>query len=490
MADTATGVEPETNPEVEALLREQRRELAAPMPHSERLAEWSVGLAFVLAAAGVLVVGGTEGFDAQTFAVMLVAYAAASRARFEIGSGSTDPTLLVFVPALFILPPAVVPLLVAAGFFLGRLPDYLAGRVHLSRAVAGLGNSWLAIGPALLFSFVLDDGDPTLSHGGWYVLAFLLFAAGDAISGMLREWMAFGGARPSLQLRMLARVYALDALLAPVGLLAAFADAQQRYAFLLAAPLLVVLGVLARERGKRLDNALALSESRAQLLEAELEATRARVEVLGAVSHGLQTPVAGIVAIAGVLRRRGPQMAGEDLEKTVGHLEEDAVALRHLVRQGLDYVRLIEGTDLPLRPQTLDLVAAARTVAARTPGIPLDVTPPAGAIPVRADAARVDQVLTVLADRSLRATVTAEAVRLTIRRQGETVQVVVHDDGPPVDAARFATITAPPQGALGTHEAEGTGVDLYVAAEIVRALGGSFGPAPSGGGLAITLPAA
>jgi signal transduction histidine kinase len=484
---TATGVEPETNPEVERLLREQRGTRLEPMARRELQGELALALSFLVGCAGLLVVGGTEGFDVVAAVVLLVTYAAATRVRFEIGGGSTDPTLLVLIPALFIEPPAVVPLLIAGGFALGRSVDVVRSQLRADRLLAALGNSWHAIGPALVLILALDGEPPDLRHTPWYIVAFLAYVAFDTAAGLSREW-ATHGVRPRLQLQMLGRVYALDALLAPLGLMAALADSQEDYAFLLAVPLVAVLGILARERTRRLDHALALSESRTQLLEAELEATRARVEVLGAVSHGLQTPVAGIVAIAGVLRRRGPQMDPDTLVASVGHLEEDAVALRHLVRQGLDYVRLIEGAELPLRPQTFDVAATAATVASRTPGVVLEIRPPGGPVPVRGDAARVEQVLTALADRSMRASVTADAVRLTVEPHEDAVTIVVHDDGPPVDAERFAAITAPPQGALGTHEAEGTGVDLYVAAEIVRALGGTFGPAPSGGGLAVTLP--
>ncbi|MCW2999057.1 MAG: metal dependent phosphohydrolase [Solirubrobacterales bacterium] len=485
MGAEGAGVEPETNPEVERLLRERRAALSKRMPRSERRAELWVALTFLVAAGGVLAVGGTAGFDPVAAVVVLVAYAAASRVRFEIGGGSTDPTLLVLVPALFLEPPAVVPLLVAAGFALGRLPEYLSGRVTPDHVVFALGNSWHAIGPALVLALTAADGDPDLVHAGWYVLAFVAYVAGDAASGLIREWLN-GGARPSLQLRLLARVYALDALLAPAGLLAALADASEPYAFLLVVPLVAVLGILARERTTRLDHALALSESRTRLLEAELAATRIRVEVLGAVSHGLQTPLAGIVAIAGVMARRGRDMDADALTQAAARLHEDAVGLRQLARQGLDYVRLMEGADLGLRVQTLDATALAGEVAARTPGVRL--LAPGGPVAVRADAARLDQVLTSLVARAARLGVPPAGVTLGVAGRDGTVAITVAG-GLPLNATQLAALTAPPDGALGTHEAQGTGIDLYVAAAIARALDGALAPSPSGGGLTLTLPA-
>ncbi|MCW2957537.1 MAG: metal dependent phosphohydrolase [Solirubrobacterales bacterium] len=488
MATIATGVEPETNPEVERLLREGRAALVDRMTPRERVSESVAGAAFVIVAVALALIEGVEGFDVTSALIIVIAHGAAGQVRFEFGGGWGSPTILVLIPALFLEPPASVPLLIAVGCILARVPDYVRGTAHPEGIVSGLANAWHSIGPAVVLAMAIEAGPPNFDDAGWYLVAFASYVAVDMAAGLARQWAGFG-VRPDLQVQILAQIYALDALLAPIGLMAALADAREQYAFLLAVPLVAVLGILARERGKRFDNALALSESRARVLEAELEATRARVEVLGAVSHGLQTPVAGIVAIAGVLRRRGPNMTAEALVESVGHLEEDAVALRHLIRQGLDYVRLIEGADLPLRPRTLDAAAAAAKVVARTPGARLELPPDCGAVPVRADAARVDQVLTVLVDRAMRVSVTADVVRLTVRADETTVTLAVHDDGPPVDGARLAAMTAPPQGAIGTHEGEGAGVDLYVAAEIVKALGGTLGPAASGGGLALRLPA-
>jgi signal transduction histidine kinase len=489
VAAPATGVEPETNPEVAALLREQRAALMDRMKPRERTTEAVGAVAYFFAASALLWRGGTDGFDLSLAAVLVVAHGAAGQVRLELGGGWFSPTFLVLVPALFLEPPATVPLIVAGGCLLARAPDYLRGSAHPEGLLAAPNNAWHAIWPAVVLTVVERARTPDFSSAGWYLVAFGAYVAGDLTVGLLRQWAAHG-VRPRLQFQMFVRVYAFDALLAPVGFMAALADTRERYAFLLAVPLMAFLAVLARERGKRLDNALALSESRAQLLEAELEATRARVEVLGAVSHGLQTPVAGIVAIAGVLRKRAPAMDETTLVDTIGHLEDDAVALRQLVRQGLDYVRLMEGDDLVLRDQTFDVADVARRVAGRTPGVTFDLPPAGDAIPVRGDAARVDQVLTALIDRSQRVSVSGADVELVVRADGNRVSVAVRDDGPPVDDAELARITAAPTGALGTDESQGTGVDLYVAAQIVTALGGALTPgSPGSGGLAVTLPA-
>jgi putative nucleotidyltransferase with HDIG domain len=59
----------------------------------------------------------------------------------------------------------------------------------------------------------------------------------------------------------LALVYRVDALLAPVGLLAAFGAASEPYAVVLVLPLVALFAMFAREREARIDHALELSQA-------------------------------------------------------------------------------------------------------------------------------------------------------------------------------------------------------------------------------------
>jgi signal transduction histidine kinase len=484
-------VEPENNPEVASLVQEHREGLADRMAPRVRNVELGFGLGFLVAAAVVLVVGGTDGFDPLLFAVLLAAYVGAGQVRFEIGRGYTDPTLLVVIPALFVQPPAVVPPMVAAGFILARAPDYLRGRAHPEKALAALGNSWHAVGPALVLSLAVDPGGPRASDTGWYLLAFASYVVGDSAAGILREAIG-GGLKPELQIRLLAQVYALDALLAPLGLMAALATARQQYAFLLGGPLLVALAVLSRERGKRFDNALALSESRARVLEAELAAARTRVEILGAVSHGLQTPVAGVVAISGVLARRGATMPGEMVQQSAARLEGDAVALRQVVRQALDYVRLVDGEALALRLGDVDLAPVVEEVTGRL-HVPAPATTPGPAV-AHADGVRVHQMITALVARGVTAADgDAASVRVALGADDDGVVFDVWEPGPAPDTEEgIAALLAAPTGVLGTLENQGTGVDLFVTAQAAKQLGGSLTGSDDGGSLRwrLRLPAA
>ena len=85
----------------------RERPMSSTMLRSEMLG----GGAFLLCAAALALFGATDGFSAQTAAIYVVGIAVASNVRFDVGAGFTVPTQAVFVPMLFAVPAATVPLL-------------------------------------------------------------------------------------------------------------------------------------------------------------------------------------------------------------------------------------------------------------------------------------------------------------------------------------------------------------------------------------------
>ena len=125
-------------------MNDRRRSLAG----RELRVEVAFAGLFVLAAAALLMLLPSEQeLSVPTAVALTLLYALASRVEFESGIASTVPTQLVFVPMLFLLPTAAVPLFVAAGLLLGRLPRYLTGYTPVNRAVVELGDALYSIGP-------------------------------------------------------------------------------------------------------------------------------------------------------------------------------------------------------------------------------------------------------------------------------------------------------------------------------------------------------
>jgi putative nucleotidyltransferase with HDIG domain len=228
----------------------------APTWHEYR-AELAVGAPFLVAAIALALFGdaGTS-LDVGPAIALVVSYALLSRVRFHAGVGHTVPTQLAFVPMLFLLPTQLVPLLVLLGMLVGNLPDYARGALHPGRALMLPGDAWHAIGPAVVL-LAAGATSPVWGDWPWYVLALGAQFAIDLGVYAVRARLALD--IPSReQLRALVWVWIVDALLAPIGLLAAFASVTHPYAFLLVLPLAALLTLFARERNERLDQALEL----------------------------------------------------------------------------------------------------------------------------------------------------------------------------------------------------------------------------------------
>lgn len=212
--------------------------------------------------AGVLLLlelGPAVHVDAVDVVLFVALMAVMGRLRFEAGAGSLVPTQLVFVPMLFVLPPALAPLVVAVSFVLGSAVDVGAGRQHPTWLVSAVGDAVFALGPALVF-VLADVGAPVFSDWPIYLLALLAQFACDLGGSALRERIG-RGVRPKLQLDILREVWLVDLLLSPIGLLAALATTVEPGAYLFVLPLGALLSVFARERRERIGTAIELSSA-------------------------------------------------------------------------------------------------------------------------------------------------------------------------------------------------------------------------------------
>jgi HD-GYP domain-containing protein (c-di-GMP phosphodiesterase class II) len=215
----------------------------------------ATGLAF--AAAAVFLHGGPA-FSAWRAAMFIVLYAVVSRVEFEIGSGVAIPTQLVLVPMLFALPIGIVPAAVAVAILLRTVADRPSPLRQPSRVLAHVAIAAHALGPALVIA--LAGGLP-LRWGAWpiYVAALAAQFAMDFLSA------AAVGAANRIDVRSIAGftglAYAVDASLAPIGLMVAFATHTRPELVILVLPLVGLLSVFARERKHRIDHALELSDA-------------------------------------------------------------------------------------------------------------------------------------------------------------------------------------------------------------------------------------
>ena len=243
--------------EEEALIENARARVKSRMSPREWTGSWVTALGFLAAAGACAVVAPwPRELDPWLAAALVAAYALGSRVRFYVGANYTVPTQVVLVPMLFVLPTPLVPALVALAQLVSVLPDLRTGKVHPERALHAVGDSWYALAPALILTLA---GATPFDADLWsiYLLALAGQFALDLAVNVARDRFELG-LPPRLSLSNLRWIYAVDGLLAPVGLLAAAAATIEPWLFALAVPLLVLLEVFARERQRRLDGALEL----------------------------------------------------------------------------------------------------------------------------------------------------------------------------------------------------------------------------------------
>ena len=245
----------------EGLVEQSRARVARALGDREILPTVVTAAAFVATTAALLVwLPSARPHAGIGVIVALVAcYALAARVQFQVAFALAVPTQLVFVPMLFLAPLHLVPLLVALGFFLSKLPEHLRGEWHFGRAGLHLVSAWHAVGPVLVLA-AFGSPSPTLSHLPLIAVAVAAQFALDFASSAARGFAALG-IGPRELARALGPAWLVDLALTPLGLVLAYASLTQSYAFLLGLPLMGLLAYFARERKARIDNALELSHA-------------------------------------------------------------------------------------------------------------------------------------------------------------------------------------------------------------------------------------
>jgi len=301
----------------------------------ERLA-LSLAVSFVAAAtAAAIFLPAGRAFSPSAAVLAVVAYAIAARAQFEVGDGFAYPSQLVLVPMLFAFPPRDVPLLVAAGM----VGSQLVRRSHpLTHTPIDLANAWYSIGPAVVLAAV-GPSAPAWHQAPLYAGAFCAQFAVDFGTTSIWSRIAYG-VRVRDHLRSMRETALVDAALTPVGLVVAIATIGRPWGPLLVLPLVALLHVFARERQRRLDHSVELSNAYrgtalllGEMIEADDEYTgshsRDVVELVLSVADrlGLDPSVRRQAEFAALLHDVGKVKIPSEIINKPGPLDEGERAL-------------------------------------------------------------------------------------------------------------------------------------------------------------------
>ena len=222
--------------------------------------------------------------------------------------------------------------------------------------------------------------------------------------------------------------------------------------------------------------ALALANSQLReavsRFEADEEAAHFREELMAAVSHDMQTPLAVLLGSIRALE------AGDDLSpRERGQLYERmgrrGLQLRRLVQQFLDYSRLGAGRPIVVRPVLTDirfaLTQLETDIAGRRP-VTMDL--PRDLPPAYVDPDRLDQVMANLVSNALKFSPAGSPIAVRVRATSDTIELVVADRGQGMSPADLATVFEKFHRGAGTEGIPGTGLGLYVSRAVLEAQGG------------------
>jgi signal transduction histidine kinase len=237
---------------------------------------------------------------------------------------------------------------------------------------------------------------------------------------------------------------------------------------------------------------LVVAAKRKQQLAAERLAARERMlrterdAILAAISHDVKNPLAVIIASA---RRGLGAAASPDVSRQFARIDSAAAQASHLIDELVD-LRSVDGTnsvELDLRPRDLrsTLEAAVDQMRAVSRGHRLRYIAPADDAPVVSmyDEPRVQRVFQNLIGNAIKYSPDGGDINIELRVQGETAGVTVRDHGMGIPPDEQARIFEPGYRARGARGIPGSGLGLFISAEIVGRHGGTItcGAADGGG---------
>ncbi|MGZ4193169.1 MAG: HD-GYP domain-containing protein [Solirubrobacteraceae bacterium] len=244
--------------EEQETLAATRRAAKAKTSRRELRVELLIDLGLVAAVAALFVLPSPQPWNPAAAALSFVVMCLAMRVSFETPFGYTVASQLAFVPVLFCMPMAFVPIAAAAGMATQIGPAVISGKVPWLRIMRCLANSWFAVGPAMVFA--LAGVRPGAASAPLLVVALLAQFTVDFLAASLYTKFA-RGADVTSQLRESVWVYIIDVSLSVIALVIATDLHDAPYAVLAVLPLLGLLRMFADERRERLGKLLELNET-------------------------------------------------------------------------------------------------------------------------------------------------------------------------------------------------------------------------------------
>ncbi len=210
-------------------------------------------------------------------------------------------------------------------------------------------------------------------------------------------------------------------------------------------------------------------------LEERAETERQLRQFVADASHELRTPLTSIKGYAELYRRTDTDPSGRD--NAISRIESEANRMGTLVDDLLLLARLDQGRPLLHEPVDVSRIAAEASsdISVSAPDHPISVGLPDEPVFVVGDEGRLRQVLTNLLANAVQHTPAHTAISVSVVPEAATVQLVVADSGPGIDADfqphAFERFTRADESR--TRASGGSGLGLSIVAAVVEALDGN-----------------
>lgn len=231
---------------------------------------------------------------------------------------------------------------------------------------------------------------------------------------------------------------------------------------------------------------VALETERERLLVAERAAraqaersNRVKDQFLAVVSHELRSPLQAILGGTQVMRLQARDAAGGDL-RPLEIIERNARRQASLIADLLDVARINSGK-LRITPEPLDLVdavteaveTARRSAAAKS--LALELSLPGGPLPIRADPARLDQILQNILGNAVKFTPPGGRIDVQVATASGMAEVTVTDTGQGItaDFLPYLFETFRQEQAGNARSFGGLGLGLAIVKRLVQLHGGT-----------------
>ena len=214
-------------------------------------------------------------------------------------------------------------------------------------------------------------------------------------------------------------------------------------------------------------------------ISADRVVEQVKSDFVAAVSHELRTPLTSIYGFAETLLRQDIPFGEEERRTFLGYIASESQRLTEIVDQLLNVARLDAG-DLQVELGRIDVgvVVSELIESVEQSGVMnghrFELDLPEEPLAAEADPDKVRQVFSILVENALRYSPNGGTVTVGARRNADRVELRVADEGIGIPATERDRIFRKfyRAGASARDGAAGTGLGLFIAKELVTAMGG------------------